>query len=102
MCNNQDSMALARNPMNHGRSKHIDVDHYIRENIENKVVVLEYCPTQYMIANILTKILVRDRHELLSEIIGLEYNATSQSGSIGVLGCTGDIVPYGLPTLVVT
>jgi hypothetical protein len=84
MCDNQGSMALAKNPTNHDRSKHIDVQHhFIREKIENKIVELEYCPTQYMVADILTKALARDRHEMLSEIMGLEYNATSQSGSIG-------------------
>ena len=84
MCDNQGSMALAKNPTNHDRSKHIDVQHhFIREKIENKIVELEYCPTQYMVADILTKALARDRHEGLSEIMGLENNATSQSGSIG-------------------
>ena len=34
-----------------------------------------------MVADILTKALARDRHEMLSEIMGLGYNATSQSGS---------------------
>jgi hypothetical protein len=39
MCDNQSSMALAKNPTNHDRSKHIDVQHYfIRVKIENKVV----------------------------------------------------------------
>ena len=31
-------MALANNPTNHDRSKHIDMQHhFIRENIENKI-----------------------------------------------------------------
>jgi hypothetical protein len=76
-------MTLVKNPTNHDRSKHFDMQHhFIREKIENKVVELEYCPTQCMIADILTKALMKDRHELLSEILGLEYNATLQSGSI--------------------
>jgi hypothetical protein len=84
MCNNQGSMALAKNPTNHDRSKHIDVQHHsIRKKIENKVLELEYCPTQYIIADIVTKALAKDRRELLSEIMGLEYNATLQSESIG-------------------
>ena len=84
MCANQGSMALAKNPTNHNRSKHIDVQHhFIREKFENKVIELEYCPTQYMVEDILTKALARDRHEFLSEIMVLKYNATSQSGSIG-------------------
>ena len=57
--------------------------HFIGETIEMKVVELEYCPKQYMVANILTRALNRDRHELLSETMGLEYNVTLQSGSIG-------------------
>ena len=84
MCDNQGSMALAKNPTNHDRSKHIDVQHhFIKKNIENKIVKLKYCPTQYIVTDILAKTLVKIRHELLSEIIGLEYNATLQSGSIG-------------------
>ena len=71
-------------PTNHDRSKHIDVQHhFIREKIENNIVELEYCTTQYMIVDILIKTLARDRHEVLSDIMEFEYNATLQSGSIG-------------------
>ena len=35
-----------------------------------------------MVADITTKVLMKDRHEVLSEIMGLEYNANSQNGSI--------------------
>ena len=50
MCDNQGFGAFAENPTNHDRSKHINVqDHFVRENIENKVVDLEYCPMQYMV-----------------------------------------------------
>ena len=77
-------MALAKYPTNHDRSKHIDVQHhFVREKIENKIVELKYCPMQYMIADILTKTLAGDRPEMFNELMGLEYNATSQSGSIG-------------------
>ena len=37
-----------------------------------------------MILDILTKVLLRDRHMLLSEIMGGEYNATSQSENIRI------------------
>jgi hypothetical protein len=36
-----------------------------------------------MIEDILTKALARDRNEMLSKIMGLEYTATFQSGYIG-------------------
>ena len=41
------------------------------------------CSLLICLLDILTKALARDRHEVLIEIMGLEYNATSQSGSIG-------------------
>ena len=61
---------------------------------------------QYMVVDILTKVLAKDRHELLNEMMGLRYNVTLQNGSIEfkkihllsptvVLGCTGDIVHIG-------
>lgn len=56
--------------------------HFIIAKLKNKVVDLEYCAMQFMGENILEKALVIDRHEILSEIMGLEYNAASQSGSI--------------------
>ena len=59
--------------------------YFIRKNIENKIVELEYYPTQYMVADILTIALAKDRHEVLSELMGLEYNVISQSESIRIL-----------------
>ena len=59
--------------------------YFIRKNIENKIVELEYYPTQYMVADILTIALAKYRHEVLSELMGLEYNVISQSESIRIL-----------------
>jgi hypothetical protein len=53
---NQGCIALAENPENHARSKHIDVQyHYTRQLIEYRKVTLTYCPTERMLADILTK-----------------------------------------------
>jgi hypothetical protein len=53
---NQGCIALAENPENHARSKHIDVQyHYARQLIEYRKVTLTYCPTERMLADILTK-----------------------------------------------
>ena len=44
---NQGSIALAKNPEFHKRTKHIDIRyHFVREKVESGEVVLEYCPTQ--------------------------------------------------------
>ena len=55
---NKSMIALANHPMNHARTKHINVaHHFIRENIEDKMIELRYCATEDMKADIMTKIL---------------------------------------------
>lgn len=72
MNDNQGAIALAKNPVHHSRTKHIDVQHhFIRERLERGDICLEYCPTEDMVADILTKALARDRHERLIAIMGL-------------------------------
>jgi hypothetical protein len=53
---NQGTIALAKNPVNHQRSKHIDIRyHFIRTELDCGRMVLEYCPTGDMVADIMTK-----------------------------------------------
>ena len=52
---NQGTTALTKNPKSHSRTKYIDIKyHFIREALENIVVMLVYCCTEKMIADILT------------------------------------------------
>ena len=53
---NQGAIALAKNPVFHQRSKHIDIRyHYIRLEIQNKNVELIYVPSSDNVADIFTK-----------------------------------------------
>jgi hypothetical protein len=53
---NQGCIALAENPEDHARSKHIDVQyHYTRQLVEYRKIKLDYCPTEEMLADVLTK-----------------------------------------------
>ena len=53
---NQGTIALAKNPVHHNRSKHIDIKfHYIRECVRNKKIQLLYIPSESNIADIMTK-----------------------------------------------
>lgn len=53
---NQGTIALARNPVSRQRCKHIDIKyHFIRETVNSGRVILEYCPTEQMVADVLTK-----------------------------------------------
>lgn len=53
---NQGTIALAKNPVHRQRCKHIDTKyHFIRETITSGRVILQYCPTDQMVADVLTK-----------------------------------------------
>jgi hypothetical protein len=83
---NRGAIALAHNPKYHTRTKHIDIQYYfIRECVENGTIELEYCPTREMIADALTKPLVKDRHWQLISMMGVETSEQFQSGSVGML-----------------
>ncbi|MCO5578197.1 hypothetical protein L7F22_032035 [Adiantum nelumboides] len=58
LCDNQSCMAIARNPVFHARTKHIEVQyHFVRELILDGKVEMEYCPTMDNCADIFTKAL---------------------------------------------
>ena len=69
---NQSAICMARNPQFHGRAKHIGIKyHFIREQVEKGTVELQYCPTEEMIADMLTKGLSRDQFIKLRLMSGL-------------------------------
>jgi hypothetical protein len=57
-CDNQGAISLTKNPTHHAWTKHIDVQHhFVWERIANREVRFEYCPTEHMVADVLTKAL---------------------------------------------
>ena len=69
---NQGAIALTNNPSFHERSKHIDVRyHYIRELVQANAICLDYCQTDQMIADALTKPLRHDKLWLFAQMMGV-------------------------------
>ncbi|GKB00857.1 retrovirus-related pol polyprotein from transposon TNT 1-94 [Tanacetum coccineum] len=72
-CDNKSAIALCCNNVQHSRSKHIDIrHHFIREQVENKVVELYFVETNYQLADILTKALPRERFKFLLPRLGMK------------------------------
>jgi hypothetical protein len=54
------------------RTKHIDIQyHFIRHHVLNGTIATYYCPTEIMVADIMTKPLPRVRHDDLTYDLGL-------------------------------
>ncbi|GJU82825.1 retrovirus-related pol polyprotein from transposon TNT 1-94 [Tanacetum coccineum] len=64
---------LCCNNIQHSRSKHIDIrHHFIKEQVENRVVELYFVKTEYQLADIFTKPLARERLEYLIKKLGMQ------------------------------
>jgi len=61
-CDNQGAIALAKNPVQHQRSKHIDIRyHFVRSEIQTGVLELVYVPSEQNVADVFTKPVTRFR-----------------------------------------
>lgn len=70
---NNGCIAIANNPTDHKRSKHIDVKyHFSREKVEQKEVKIEYLPTGKQLADAFTKPLPATQFLYIRKQIGLE------------------------------
>ena len=81
ICNNKRCVTLAKKATNPFHTKHIDVQHHFirsKRNQQNQ----RYCPTEYMIANVITKTLTNDRHQTLIKAMGSIAFNYLQIGSI--------------------
>ena len=67
-CDNTSPISLFKNLVQHSKEKHIPIKyHYLRDQVANKNIKLEYVPTQEWIADIFTKPLSRDAFEYLRQ-----------------------------------
>nr|GEU76001.1 putative ribonuclease H-like domain-containing protein [Tanacetum cinerariifolium] len=65
-CDSKATIAISYNPVQHSRTKHIDVRyHFIKENVEKGIVELFFVGTEYQLANLFTKALPEERFKYL-------------------------------------
>ncbi|KAE9588330.1 putative RNA-directed DNA polymerase [Lupinus albus] len=77
MVDNKSAINLAKNPIAHGRSKHIETKyHYLRDLVEKGRLKLEFCKSENQLADILTKPLRRNSFEVQRSKLGMVNQAS--------------------------
>lgn len=68
----QSAIELAKNPVHHKRTKHIDIQyHFVRSSNENGEINLQFIPTKKQLADALTKEISNQKWDYFIENIGL-------------------------------
>ena len=70
--NNQSTFSLAKNPVFHQRTKHVEIQaHFIKEKVLDDIIHLEYCPSTLNFADLFTKPLLEAQFSKLRDSIRL-------------------------------
>ncbi|KAJ7979232.1 Retrovirus-related Pol polyprotein from transposon TNT 1-94 [Quillaja saponaria] len=78
-CDNQSAVAMVKNPVFHGRTKHIKIKyHFIREAEKEEDVKLFHCSSEDQNADILTKALSKDRFKQVWKSLGVSSKSATE------------------------
>eukprot|EP00253_Pinus_taeda_P013492 PITA_13492 len=76
-CDNQSAIQLCKDPVQHQRSKHIELHmHFIRKLIHDHVLEVQYCSTDDQVADIFTKALTEANFTKLRYLLGVQEVVT--------------------------
>jgi hypothetical protein len=71
-CDNTSSISISKNPVMHSKTKHIPIKyHFLREQVAEKNIRVEYVGTKEQVADIFTKPLPREAFEYLCQRLGV-------------------------------
>nr|GEW52960.1 retrovirus-related Pol polyprotein from transposon TNT 1-94 [Tanacetum cinerariifolium] len=71
-CDSKVAIAISCNPVQHSRTKHIDVRyHFIKEKVEKGIVELFFVGTEYQLAGLFTKALPKERFKYPVRRLGM-------------------------------
>ena len=71
-CDNTSAINMSKNPTMHSKTKHIPIKyHYLREQVSQKSIGLEYIDTKEQIVDIFTKPLPKEAFEHIRQKMGV-------------------------------
>ena len=71
-CDNTSAINLTKNPIQHSRSKHIEIrHHFIRDHVQKGDIELDFVSTENQLADIFTKPLNEDRFCIIRRELGM-------------------------------
>ena len=71
-CDNMSDINISRNPVQHSRTKHIDIrHHFIQELVEEGTIIIDHVQTEHQKADLFTKPLDALRFDYLRKSLGV-------------------------------
>jgi hypothetical protein len=71
-CDNTSAISVSKNPILHSKTKHIPIKyHFLREQVTNRIVQLNYIPSKEQMADIFTKLLATTPFGYLRKKLGV-------------------------------
>ncbi|KAJ9545588.1 hypothetical protein OSB04_025295 [Centaurea solstitialis] len=95
-CDSKSAIAISANPVQHSKTKHIDIRyHFLKDNVEKKNIELYFVNTEYQLADLFTKALDEKRFKFLFSRLGGAYLV--QVRTFAVILTVTDMEDYTFP-----